>query len=91
MDQMRPVDHVDGPSRRDAGFFYSPPGWRGWIIPLAFAALIMVNAFIPGGWVVNLVGSMLVVVVIFILNAVLKRALRSDPAKASTRRRSSDD
>ncbi len=42
---MRPVDQVHEPLP-DNGLWYSSRGWRGWILPLLFPALIVASAII---------------------------------------------
>lgn len=77
---MRPVDLVHEPPRPDAGFWFSPGGRRGWILPVLFGALIVLSGLLQTvlrrDWTTTIACGTTIVVVMLVVNEVLKRALR---------------
>ncbi|MEH3155597.1 MAG: hypothetical protein PGN29_09710 [Gordonia paraffinivorans] len=76
---MRPVDHLPEPPH-PAGFVFSGPGRRRWVIGAVFAALIVASAvigtWIGGGWTYTVVQGTVILMVLLVVDAGLKRWAR---------------
>ncbi|GAA2059371.1 hypothetical protein [Williamsia deligens] len=75
MQPMRQVDHVPEPPAR-AGFWFSGPGWRRWVMAAVFWVLVAASAavgtLVDGGWVETLGLGAVILAVLLVVNAGLK-------------------